>query len=135
MKLGRAVRYSLTVMGHLASSQSNFVLCTNLANKYDIPHESLHKILQQFTKIGVLKSKHGISGGYALAKEPDEITLLEIVETIEHSAYDPLDLPEKTSNKRWAVRMDRVVKKAISEYKKVLEEATLADMISGLKER
>lgn len=41
------------------------------------------KILRKLVSTGILKSFKGIQGGYELAKKPEEISLKDIIETIE----------------------------------------------------
>lgn len=41
------------------------------------------KILRKLVAAGILKSYKGTLGGYEIAKQPQEITLLEVIETIE----------------------------------------------------
>jgi Rrf2 family protein len=43
----------------------------------------LSKVLQQLVRVGLLTSKRGPSGGYALAKPAGEISLLDIYEALE----------------------------------------------------
>jgi Rrf2 family protein len=43
----------------------------------------LSKVLQQLVRVGLLSSKRGPSGGYALAKPAGEISLLDVYEALE----------------------------------------------------
>jgi Rrf2 family protein len=48
-----------------------------------IPHRFTFKILRKLTHAGITKSIRGKGGGYLLAKEASEITLLDLVEIID----------------------------------------------------
>jgi len=39
--------------------------------------------LQKLTKVGLLISEHGTNGGYRLARDPRQITALEVIRTID----------------------------------------------------
>ena len=39
--------------------------------------------MQQLTKKKVIKSFQGIKGGYSLSKDPDNVTLIEIIRAVE----------------------------------------------------
>lgn len=65
-----------------SSSEENIELSI-IAGEYDIPRHFLSKILQQLVKGKLLNSMKGPSGGYKLARPPEEITLIEIVEVID----------------------------------------------------
>mgnify|MGYP003371780041 FL=1 len=43
------------------------------------------KILRKLVASGIVKSFKGMQGGYELAKKPNEITLKEVIETVEGS--------------------------------------------------
>jgi Rrf2 family protein len=54
-----------------------------IAEKLMIPRAFLSKILQQLAKKGVVRSLKGPSGGFVLAVEPSEVTLLEVLTEID----------------------------------------------------
>ncbi len=54
-----------------------------IANKLSIPKEFVSKILQSLTESGIIYSKKGKSGGFALAKDPKNIRLIDIVAAID----------------------------------------------------
>jgi Rrf2 family protein len=54
-----------------------------VADAYGIPQEALAKILQRLVKAGLLKSLHGINGGYTLARDPRSITAFEVIRAID----------------------------------------------------
>ena len=67
--------------------------CGRLAQAGRMPERFLLQILRTLVVRGILRSIRGSDGGYALAKPPAEISLLEILEAIE----GPI-----TSRHRWA---------------------------------
>jgi Rrf2 family transcriptional regulator, iron-sulfur cluster assembly transcription factor len=54
-----------------------------IAGKLAIPKEFVSKILQSLTESGIILSKKGKSGGFALAKDPARIRLIDIVTAID----------------------------------------------------
>lgn len=54
-----------------------------LAKQIAAPPNYLGKLLQQLARHGLLHSQKGLSGGFCLAREASEITLLEVVEALE----------------------------------------------------
>ena len=54
-----------------------------IAQDLDIPTPFLGKILQNLVKYKILTSTKGPHGGFALAKDPYEISLLDIIEVID----------------------------------------------------
>lgn len=84
MKLSRTVSYAVKAMVALAASpQECPVCCKDLAESGDMPERFLLQILRTLVTNGLLTSVRGVYGGYCLARSPEEISLLEIVEAID----------------------------------------------------
>ncbi len=61
-----------------------YVGAAAIAEAVEAPQNYLGKLLQQFCEIGLLESQRGAGGGVRLALPADRITLLQIVDPIEH---------------------------------------------------
>ena len=55
----------------------------SLSEKGNIPLRFLLKLTRKLTQSGIVKSFRGVNGGYAITKEPKDITLKNIVEAIQ----------------------------------------------------
>lgn len=55
----------------------------DLAEFHKVPKEYLSKAMQALSQAGIVNTTLGPKGGYSLAKPPDQITFLDIVEAIE----------------------------------------------------
>jgi Rrf2 family protein len=84
MQLTRAADYAVRVMVHLAGCPAGMrATRAELAAGGDVPQHFLSKILQALSRGGLITSKRGVAGGFVLAKPPDEVTLLNVVEAVE----------------------------------------------------
>ena len=54
-----------------------------MAEAYGIPQEALAKILQRLAKVGLMRSQHGINGGYTLTRDPKMISAFEVIKAID----------------------------------------------------
>jgi Rrf2 family protein len=54
-----------------------------LARRRDIPVQFLEQLFAVLRRAGILKSQRGVKGGYSFAREPSEITVIEIVELLD----------------------------------------------------
>jgi Rrf2 family nitric oxide-sensitive transcriptional repressor len=56
---------------------------TQIATELRASEAHLSKVLRQLVRVGLLSSKRGPGGGYALAKPSDETSLLDVYEVLE----------------------------------------------------
>ena len=54
-----------------------------LSEKGSIPLRFLLKLTRKLTQSGIVKSYRGVNGGYAITREPKDITLKDVVEAIQ----------------------------------------------------
>ena len=84
LKLTKKADYGLIAVRHLAvRSERASSSAKEIADKYRIPLPLLAKILQKLAKTGVLQSLAGTNGGYKLAREPRDISALEVIRAID----------------------------------------------------
>lgn len=85
LPINRSSEYAIRALTYLAQQKSDgFSLARDMARALDIPAPFLGKVLQPLVMRGMLQSQRGRNGGFRLALAPDEITLYEIVDSIEH---------------------------------------------------
>ena len=89
MLLTRKAWYGLVAVKHLAEPprESSFS-AKDLADLYGLPQEALAKILQRLARAGLLLSHHGIKGGYTLARDPQQISVLDVIKASEGATRD-----------------------------------------------
>jgi len=84
----RQCEYALQAVLYLALySKNELTSIRELTTKLDIPYHFVAKILQDLTRKGLLISHKGPSGGFSLGKSANEITMLDIVEAIDGTAF------------------------------------------------
>ncbi len=85
MKLSVKVDYACRVLAQLARLHGSDELAhiEELAKTEEVPANYLVQILSELRNGGLIVSRRGKQGGYALARAPEQITLLEIVRVIE----------------------------------------------------
>ena len=80
--LSRTSGYAIHATLHIAAraGPDNAVPAASVAEALDIPSNYLAKILNTLAREGILASERGRTGGFRLARDPEEITLLDVVE-------------------------------------------------------
>ncbi len=83
-RLSRGSEYAIRGMLHLAlQPQGKISFIDEISAAQKVPRAYLAKIFQTLTKKGFLRSVRGPGGGFALRKDPAEITLLDVIEAME----------------------------------------------------
>lgn len=90
MKLSRKLEYACRVLAQLARfhGQSKMAHIDLLAEAESIPANYLVQILNELRNAGLILSKRGKQGGYALAMAPERIGLVDILRAVEPDWLD-----------------------------------------------
>lgn len=84
MQINQATDYSFRVVLYLSTlPRGEVVEAQTIAQTQCIPMRYLFKIMPSLTRAGIITSQRGVGGGYVLAKDPAEISLLDVIEAIE----------------------------------------------------
>jgi Rrf2 family protein len=83
LKLTKKADYGLISLKHLALARGRTASAKEMADTYRIPLPILAKVLQRLVREGFLVSEQGTNGGYRLARDPHEITALEVIRAID----------------------------------------------------
>lgn len=83
-KLSKKADYGLIALKHLANHRQEHACSANeIAEEYGISATLMAKVLQKLAKQGLVAAKHGSTGGYQLARQPDKISALEVLTAID----------------------------------------------------
>ena len=95
MQITRQADYAVRAVVYLAQLGSDQRAATSqIAEEQQIPPSFLAKIVSQLSVAGLLQTSRGARGGVSLARSPEQISLLEVVEAID----GPILLNECVSN-------------------------------------
>ncbi|MCE1167880.1 MAG: Rrf2 family transcriptional regulator [Sphingobacteriia bacterium] len=128
VQLSEASSIGIHAMVLIARSEVHMNV-SDLAEKIGASRNHLAKVMQRLVKDGFVKSSRGPTGGFLLSKSPEEITLLDIYESIEgpiEPAACPLDRQVCPFGK---CLMGGVVNKATIEIREYLKANTLKEMM------
>lgn len=120
LKLTKKADYGLIAMRHLAENSAvGAYSAKDVAELYGIPQEALAKILQKLAKSKLLHSQQGTNGGYVLARDPREISALEVIRAIE----GPLFITSCSSSKGDCSQSERcTVREPLRKVSRTIEE-------------
>jgi Rrf2 family protein len=113
MRLSTQSRYGLRAILDIAyNSEGLETQVKEISRRQGISPRYLEQIFQKLRRGGIVGSKRGPSGGYFLAKKPDEITVGEIVRITEGS-LDPVLCKSPEDSKQPCERIGECVTRII----------------------
>ncbi len=142
MKLSTKGRYSVTALYELALHYGEgAVPLKNISMNQGISENYLEQLMVPLRKAGLVKSIRGAQGGYMLAREPEKVTIGEIITTVEGpiALVDCL-LTNAGDSKQYCDRAGACVTRGIWEkvcdsISSVLNNITLKDLLTNGQEQ
>jgi Rrf2 family protein len=96
MQLTREGDYGIRSVLYLARQPYRKVsFVTEISEQYKIPRSFLAKILQKLVKAKIVRSYRGVKGGFSLARQAKDISVLDVLEAIEGKMAMNLCLSDK----------------------------------------
>ncbi len=106
----------------------------DIADTHGIPSRFLVQILLQLKSAGLVASVRGATGGYRLAREPEEITLHEVMSVVDSQAAAAIK--SSAGRNTHSVRVLTSAWKTVdAKEREMLAEITFADLVCQLAGR
>lgn len=83
IRMTKQADYGIVLMTRLAAEPDRQFSAPELAEECQLPQPTVSKILKALTRGELLESHRGVKGGYALARDPEEIDVAEIITALE----------------------------------------------------
>ncbi len=137
MKLSTKGRYAARAMLELALHyKKGLVLLREISDRQAISSRYLERIMASLVSSGLASSSRGKSGGFRLAKSPEEITLNEVIQVVEGSIAPVACVDDPESCNRIDICVTRDIWKKMNDaMNDILNSTTLADMIVMQKKK
>lgn len=131
LQLTRDGEYAVRAILFLASQPEGKVsLITEISEVQEVPKSYLSKIMQHLTRAGLVRSRRGAKGGFALAKPAGSITLRQAIEAVEGPIFLNVCLVKKGECHRDDLcPVHPVWKEAQRKLFEVLDGKTMADLV------
>ena len=132
MKISTKGRYALRLMIDLAQNRGNgFIALKDISTRQEISKKYLEQIIPLLNRSNLLTANKGHMGGYQLAKDPDMITVKDIILSTEGSLSTVSCMQDdpnrcKKCDTCLTLPIYEGLSKVLSDY---LESITLADII------
>lgn len=133
MQFTKAEEYGMFGVLYLAEKDRAVITpLSEISEAQNIPEKFLAKIFQSLSKNGIVRSHRGVRGGFTLAKDPKEITLKEVLETIQgpyHLMKCIKDIRNCDNNGHNFCALREVILIAEDQLCAVFEKYTISDLI------
>jgi Rrf2 family protein len=126
----QTTEYAMRALLALAAGDGKPLTTRRIAEVMQVPRSYLSKVLQAMVRQGLVNSTRGLRGGFVLARPPQEITLLEImnaVSPIRRIERCPLDLTGHASE---LCPLHRRLDDAIAQVQAAFGATTLAEVLA-----
>jgi Rrf2 family protein len=128
--ISKSTEYALRAVICLARNEERLNV-GQVAELTKVPSRYLAKVLQRLVHAGLVNSTRGRSGGFELATEPNEMTILQVVsavDPIKRISCCPLDLPE---HKDCLCALHQRMDDALASVEAAFQKSTLADVLAN----
>jgi Rrf2 family protein len=129
LKISDAASLALHTMVILATKKENLTTAKEAASLLYVSEAHLSKVLQRLAKQGLVQSVRGPGGGFRLAKEPDEISLLSIYEAIEGPLIEDQCLLDMKACTRDSCIMGGIIASVNRQIREYLVKTNIAQLV------
>lgn len=130
MQFTKAEEYGIFGIMYLASQPPGRITpLSEISENQRVPEKFLAKIFQSLSRSGLIRSHRGVKGGFTLGKPSHEITIKEVVESIQGPYYISKCLTEPTDGQSPAMlSLRKLLEEAQAKLLKVFSEHTIKDL-------
>lgn len=124
--------YAVRALLILATSDDGRTTVDQLVRAGNLPRKFLESIMSELRRAGLVTSRRGPDGGFALARPASKITVADILRAVDGPLAEVRGLrPESTSYSGSAEHLGAVWVAVRASLRAVLEHVTLDDLTTG----
>jgi Rrf2 family protein len=129
MKLTRASSYALHAVAYMAQQKSDKPIASHhIAAARGIPERFLLKVLKPLVSARVLRSIKGPNGGYQLFRQPNDVSMLEIIEAVDGPIRGQAPFAEE-GNAALNKKLEDICRKSAELVRDELKQVRISDLM------
>lgn len=133
LRVGKLTDYATWIIHCLASHGETPQSAVDIAAKLFLPAPTVSKILKRLTHAGLLNSARGVEGGYALAVNLRETSLVRLIDAMEGQfALTECNVHQGLCAREPVCHLRRNWQTINHRVRKVLEGISVAEMLSPI---
>lgn len=131
-RLSNLTDYAVVVMSHMARQRENVQTVGQIAERTGVPGPTVAKLMKLLVPAGLMVSQRGAAGGYSLHRQPEAITIAEIITALD----GPIAITHCVDGAEGACTVETLCpmrgnwEKVNRAVRQALEQVTLADMMA-----
>lgn len=130
-RFSKKTEYAILALQYIASRSDERHSAKQISEYLNISFEFISKILQKLNRENLLTSHQGINGGYELAKNPNDLTVSDIIRAIEENS-SIVECMKKDNTDNCGRSEDCTIKGPMARIQKridnVFAETSIADL-------
>ena len=133
MKISSKGRYGLAVLASMAKHEGvgKLVSVVSLSERLEISKIYLEQVFAILKRSGMVASVKGSGGGYYLAKQPKEITALDVLSATESAMFEKAEATVSKRDETLELSINRNVFNALDRaIEDVLSGITIEDIVN-----
>lgn len=131
LKFSEAASLGLHTMRVLASDGSRRMTTRDIAARLKVSETHLSKVLQRLARGGLVQSTRGPKGGFTIAGEPGEITLMSVYEAVDGPLTSETCFLGRSVCPWGECMLGGLIETVNNMARRQLEETVLADVTNG----
>jgi Rrf2 family protein len=133
--ISQTAEYALRATVYLAGEQAAARTTAQIAKSTMVPAGYLAKVMQSLSRAGVVKSQRGLNGGFTLAHDPAQLTILTVVNSVDPIRRFPECPLGIASHGRRLCPLHYQLDQAAATMEKQFSETTVAQLLAVPRER
>ncbi|MDH3717442.1 MAG: Rrf2 family transcriptional regulator [Planctomycetota bacterium] len=128
--MSQKVEYALRAVVTLAQNQSTACTSQRISELTRVPGPYLSKLMQVLVRGGLVRSQRGLHGGFVLTKQPDGLTIWDVVDVVEpfkRIRECPLGISTHGTN---LCPLHSRLDKAMENVEQAFRDTTIAELLS-----
>lgn len=127
--ISQSVEYALRAIVTLAQNLGASCTTKTISEMAHVPSAYLSKLMQSLVRGGLVTSQRGVNGGFVLKRDPQELTIWDVVDVIEplkRIRHCPLNLESHASG---LCPLHCYLDQTIAATEKTFREKTIAELL------
>ena len=136
MQLTSTTDYAIRIVCYLAA-QRQMISTSELSQELSVPSSYIPKITKKLKQAGIIKACEGTNGGYMLAKQPENISLMDIISCVEETMAINRCLEEDRfcpRNLEDTCKIHKILLSLQNTYNNKLESVKVSDVIRPVED-